>query len=618
MPPSHDSSIERSSPHKTITTNTDKVLGQESATRNANDTNIKLLTNLICEKVSWMQKKESAEKRLEKLRADHERSGTKHVDFPSVVEMFQSQIKTATSDLITCTKQIFTIDERLKTEFGHLSPSQILPGLAGQTGAQEKQESATKEPVTKAPSNSDKQPTQSRDPASESLKSQLDNELSLFKRNVEQSIRELKAQSENASKANRRLELENEKLKASQDEMKRKFEQMEENFTKLDQTYDGDQTKVNYRIDAMHEQVKAQMAAIASETKIKTESKVSDAQLEKAIKEQDDKVLSVQGRLDPVLTDIKLLKTEISSQLAALEEKQASISKKVEQMPTMAEQNNALSDLKTHLSDQEFKIDFLGGKVTALQPLASDGISDKMKQVVDKVSKIQERLDLDKASANADSMTEEKVRAIIAPALVKVEKDIWPKLHQRLDKVAEGLGGFLDKERIAREATKSQVQELADQVMAQADRITALTDQVKSLSQAVDGVKAEHERSKEAMETQNQIRGRDDEFRNHNIASLRSQVDGMDQELKKGQEALQMQLLHLSTWMNNFNTRRLYSDIVNHITATIPNSVGISNQMRELENRLSMLESREDGDNQSGMKKRKAPNGTAVTVNNGH
>ncbi|KPM37225.1 hypothetical protein AK830_g9359 [Neonectria ditissima] len=663
MSPSHDSSNRRSSPHKTVSTNSDKALGQESATRNIpksdaaaartdRDTDIKLLTNLICEKVSWMQKKEAADNRLEKLRADHERSGTKHVDFPSVVEMFQSQIKTATSDLVICTKQIFTIDEQLKTTFGHLSPSQILPGLAGQTRTKEKKEPTTKEPATKepatkesvtkesatkesvtkesatkepttkepttkepttkepttkepttkepttkAPSNPDKQPTESQDAIPELSKPQLDNELSLFKRKAEQSIRELKAQTENTSKANRRLESENQRLKSSQEEMNRKFKQLEENLAKLEQKYDGGQTKVNCRIDAMHEQVKKQIAAVASEPRIKPEPKVYDTDLEKAIKEHDSKILSVQGRLDPAITEIEHLKQEMSSKLTALEDKQATVSKKVDDLPTITDPSQALSDFKLRLSEQESRIDSLAGEITILQPLASNGMFDKMTQVADDVSKMQERLDLDKASAKPDFITEERVHAIMAPALVKVEKDMWPKLHQRLDKVAEGLGGFLDKERIAREATKSQVQGLADQVKTQTERITALADQVKSLSQAVDEVKTAHQISKEAMERQNQARGSDDELRNYNITALRSQVDGIDQELRKGQEALQMQLLHLTT---------------------IPTNAGLGNQMRDLENRLGVLESREDGDGQSGLKKRKVLNGTAVTVNNGH
>ncbi|KJZ80390.1 hypothetical protein HIM_00240 [Hirsutella minnesotensis 3608] len=61
-------------------------------------------------------------------------------------------------------------------------------------------------------------------------------------------------------------------------------------------------------------------------------------------------------------------------------------------------------------------------------------------------------------------------------------------------------------------------------------------------------------------------------------------------EVKPGVEELAMQIRTLQSWQDNFTTRPLYKEIVDHITATLPN--GVLNQLQVLGSRIEGIEYR--------------------------
>ncbi|KAK7420149.1 hypothetical protein QQZ08_010563 [Neonectria magnoliae] len=173
----------------------------------------------------------------------------------------------------------------------------------------------------------------------------------------------------------------------------------------------------------------------------------------------------------------------------------------------------------------------------------------------------------DTAKSHSNAMTEDKIREILKQELAVTAKRLQEMFSTRLDVMANHFGGFIDRERAARGK--------AD------EKLRALSDRVSSLQKEADG------------------------------------IEELRDELRKGYEGHQMQIMHLSSWVNAFNTRRMYNDIVAHINATTPTGLYLSNQMRALSGRLDALENKEGREDEGGVKKRKVPDGNAVLIHNG-
>ncbi|KAH6985411.1 hypothetical protein EDB80DRAFT_226145 [Ilyonectria destructans] len=429
-----------------------------------------------------MQKKEEAQRRLAKLRTDHARSGTKQVDFPSVADMFQDQIKTAANDLALCNKSIKAVDEKLQSQFGHLSTTQILSSLAGQADAQHKQEptrtesirrdstrseptrrdsthnestrrdSIRSEPTTSEPTKNqptenqptesqptksqvtdlEKRPMQLETSTSELFNLQLDNKLNELKRKFDSDMQELKTQFEATGNERKRLESENQELRKSHDEMTEKLQQLEGNLDQFERKTDGGVAAVNLRVTAMCEQVNRQLDDMATEHQPKSEHRpeskhqpesehsVSDTQFKEVIEQQDRKIAAVYTRMGSALMDIAEFKQGLPSQLEELRESGLKLTKKI---PDIAGLNSSVSDHGKRISNQKTALDTMMAQISSLKSLVSESPRHMIQQLLEDVSAIQKRLDEDSASAHANPMTEEKVHEMLKSELANaVEK----------------------------------------------------------------------------------------------------------------------------------------------------------------------------------------------------
>ncbi|KAH6982954.1 hypothetical protein BKA56DRAFT_336326 [Ilyonectria sp. MPI-CAGE-AT-0026] len=452
-----------------------------AAPRNTGIGGINPLTNLICEKVSWMQKKEEAQRRLTKLRADHARSSTKHVDFPSVMDMFQNQIKTATNELAQCNKSIKGVDEKLQSQFGHLSTNQILSSLAGQADAQHKQEltrvesirrdstrseptrrdsthneltrrdSTRSEPTMNEPTKSqppenqptaseptksqptekqvtdvEKQPVQSGTSTSELLNLQLDNKLNELKRKFDSDLQELKTQFEATGNERKRLESENQELRKSHDEMTEKLQQLEGNLDQIERKTDGGVAAVNLRVTAMCEQVNRQLDGMTTEHQPKSEHRPESKHQPESEHSVSDTQLKEaieqqDGKIAAVYTRIGSALMDIADFKQALpsqlEELRESDLKLAGKIPDISGLNSSVSDHGKRISNQKTTLDTMMAQISSLKSLVSENPRDRIQQLFEDVSAIQKRLDEDSATTNANPMTEEKVHDILKSEL---------------------------------------------------------------------------------------------------------------------------------------------------------------------------------------------------------
>ncbi|KAH7108780.1 hypothetical protein EDB81DRAFT_863424 [Dactylonectria macrodidyma] len=674
------------------------------------------LTKLVCERVSWMQKKEAAEKRLAKLRDDHARSAVRHVDFPSVSVMFQEQTKKATSDVAMCNDSIKKVDEQLQSQFGQLSTSQVLSNLAGQKHSQP--DPAKGEATKSQPPDREKSPKQPATFASESLTLHLDQKINEFKRKFDSDLQDLKDQFEATRQEKESLQLENTNLKKSQNEMTREIQQLQDKFKTLEQKSVTDLATASIQLTAMNEQVNKKFADLntkyqpmsqpQSDLKLppKAEPGVSEAQFNDVVRSQNDKIATFSIKMNSALSSITKYDEQFSGQFEELRKSSRQIEKKILDISHL---NTSVSDHARRISDQKTMLDKMVAHLSSLQSLVSEIPLDGLKPLLDDVPAIQKRLkeddartadfmtkeqvyDMlkselatamqklthpkpmmeervrevlrpelanaveqllkktasseshvmieekvremlkpelasaaemllsDTAKSHSNAMTEDKVREILKQELAVTAKRLQEMFSTRLDVMANHFGGFIDKERAARGKADEELSALSDRVSSlqkEADGVNSSMDSALSFRRACEVANVAQAKRNQHMSAQIYQQSQEVEGHRNTLSTLTTQMEELRDELRKGYEGHQMQIMHLSSWVNAFNTRRMYNDIVAHINATTPTGLNLSNQMRALSGRLDALENKEGREDEGGVKKRKAPNGNAVLIHNG-
>ncbi|KAH7154978.1 hypothetical protein B0J13DRAFT_214077 [Dactylonectria estremocensis] len=719
--------------------------GPRGTTKNAV---INPLTKLVCERVSWMQKKEEAEKRLAKLRDDHARSGIRHMDFPSVTVMFQAQTKSATSDVAMCNDSIKKVDDQLQSQFGQLSTNQLLSNLAGQAHAQS--DPTKGEPTKSQPPDPEKRPKNPGTSTSESLTLQLDQKLNEFKQKFDNDLQDLKGQFEATREERESLKLENTYLKKSQVETARKIEELQDKCKSLEQKSVANLTAAKIQLTAMNEQVNKEFANLTTkyqpksqpqpEPKLppKPEPGISDAQFTSVVRSQNDKIATLNVKLNSALSSISKFDEQLPSQVKELRESSLQMEKKI---PDVSQLNSSVSDHGRRILDQKTMLDTTMAHLASLQSLVSDIPLDKLRLLLEDVPAIWKRLKEDdartkpdimtkervydmlkcelatavqkltdpnpmteervrevlrpelanavdqllknNARSEANAMTEEKVREVLKPELANVvdqllkntassesnavteakvramlkpelanaaemllkdtaksnssamtedgvreiskqeltvsAKRLQETLSARLEVMATHFGGLIDQERFARVKVNEKIGNLSDRVLSLekgADGVNSPTDSASSFRRACQMANAAQDKWNDHTAAQIYQQSKEVEGHRNTLSTLTAQTEELRDELRKGHEGHQMQIMHLSAWVNAFNTRRMYNDIVAHINATTPTGLNLTNQMRALSSRLDTLENKEDREDETGVKKRKAPNGNAMLIHN--
>ncbi|KAH6985266.1 hypothetical protein EDB80DRAFT_733786 [Ilyonectria destructans] len=378
------------------------------------------------------------------------------------------------------------------------------------------------------------------------------------------------------------------------------------------------------------------------------QSLVSENPLDK-IKQLLDDVSAIQKRLDEdnasadrnPITDEKvyeMLKSELANAVEKLSDRNPMTEEKVREIlrPELADavdkllqQHTASTEsygmteekvreiLKPELASAVEKLSKKEMVSTGPNPMSEETVREILRPEL--ANAVESLLKQDTGGAGPNAMTEDKVREILKPELVSAANKLQEIFGDRLSVVADRLGEFLDRERQARMEIDGKVSTLADSISSlqkAVDGARASTDNASSFRKAVDEVKTDQEAWKHYVKNQIHEHGREVEGHRNTLSTLNNQVEELRNELRRGYEGHQMQLVHLSSWMNTFNTRRMYNEIVTHINATIPTGASLSSQMRVLSDRMDTLENREDRNDEGGVKKRKALNENAVVISN--
>ncbi|PHH93181.1 hypothetical protein CDD83_10730 [Cordyceps sp. RAO-2017] len=390
------------------------------------------------------------------------------------------------------------------------------------------------------------------------------------------------------------------------------------------------QKTMNEHLETRIEQLTAEVRSIRNDVEANRQAQDQGRQAQlKALK--DD--LNARNRAEKAETEKTLLSTmetkakeatqdlvsrdELGKALRAFDETlavfESAIGDKQEPMPgdqTARRLRSALSNLESLLCTQ------LGDMVLDLMKLL-----EKLQQEVDDHGvRLKKHTDQHTEASAAIKIIESSVAKLCAPdqraglaqSPVKVESsthqaasdhddvkqitraEVNEQLRNFLPTLVEKFSGYLQDERVKREA-----------VAKDAD---AATSNISMLRSDLDSFKKEYEASLEQLARHNVDLASHDQ----SIRSLESGLPTTGAEIKPELDELAMQVRDVQSWQNNFTTRPLYRDIVEHINATLPN--GVAQQLRTLTARLESFEHYFETTNAGAYKKRRLnPDGSTTT-----
>ncbi|KAG5979208.1 hypothetical protein E4U55_005454 [Claviceps digitariae] len=171
----------------------------------------------------------------------------------------------------------------------------------------------------------------------------------------------------------------------------------------------------------------------------------------------------------------------------------------------------------------------------------------------------------------SDAASQQDIDTQMARLSATLTEDIQKKMQEKLAKVAEQLGSFIDKERCERE----QASKKADLACSRVESLCQSVDELKKYMH--DSV---HKLDSLCVHILTQL-----QLHKDGMGSLDSRLQLLAMEHAHNAEEVAMQLRVVNTWQSNFTTKPLYLDIVGHINRTLPNGIN---------SRVSMLASRVD------------------------
>ncbi|KAL9489493.1 hypothetical protein ACSS6W_001770 [Trichoderma asperelloides] len=296
-------------------------------------------------------------------------------------------------------------------------------------------------------------------------------------------------------------------------------------------------------------------------------------------KSQDDKL----SKLDNQLGDTKSRIEDLSK----LEDCVNSLADNSPRIETL------VKDGRSHLEMIERKAQEFNARLTSLESMASTASVEELVNIRTEMADIDKRIQNLSPKHESPPVSTDSVRRAI---WLEVEREIENKANATrltLASVQSGLNQFLKTEREEREALEVQCAEITRQFLEAQQEATAMKSKISELNE----------------------RGNDPILQQDNILKwfeekLNSRIGAAVIELHHALEGVYMQLQALTVWQNNFSTKGLYRDILNHINATMPD--GTVMQLRSLKQRMEVAETRIAAcENSVSNKRRKLPSGTS-------
>lgn len=191
-----------------------------------------------------------------------------------------------------------------------------------------------------------------------------------------------------------------------------------------------------------------------------------------------------------------------------------------------------------------------------------------------------------------------------------IRQAIWLEVEKKMDNKAKdtkatlsnvqsGLQKFLETEREEREGLEVQCAQVNRQLLEAQQEAAITKRELSELKKRADN---------SSLKQDNILDRVDEKLKNHTATVLC--------DLSGRMEGIYLHLQSLGAWQNNFSTKGLYRDILNHINATLPQ--GVAMQLKKLKQHMDAAETRIAAcENGISRKRRKLPSGGSKMIGSG-
>ncbi|EQK99716.1 hypothetical protein G6O67_001490 [Ophiocordyceps sinensis] len=539
---------------------------------------VKRATDQLCDRLFWYMQRDAADKKLQRLQFDLDRCKKSQSDFGSAPELIRNQRDSAEEEKAKCCTRLDAADEKL-----HAAVQQLVARLPQSKSDDGAKPQADHKPIERPAPDLESRLLAAQKSAEASFTRMLSEESSLIKESLrtefESRAAEMKTQTAEL-KAHLYVEkIRNEQLRESIKALENKIRDSAkddggEDSQKPEHGRQAHATsKAGPAADPPAEtaEMRAEEAlALAAKIEEGTKNLVSRDELDEVLR-KFDKTMSLpeDGGEDgepqdswPVPGEGTALKLRgLSSKLKDLE----SSVREHDAVQTSLRIQKLIKEVDGHAEAIKQQADQQMEAKLAMQTLELTLAKQSASQSHAETKKDTQETPPAAASANAsDSHIQDISRAEVTGVL----KDFLPTLSKKLT-------DFLKEERVMRSESISKEAEKA------AEATAALRTDLNALRQ--DCARSLNELAHQVAKSNSDLLAS-----GHQLKTLETTCPAARAETKSEVDELAMQVRDVQSWQDNFTTRPLYKDIVDHINATLPN--GVVNQLKTLAMKIEGIE----------------------------
>ncbi len=580
---------------------------------------IKLLIDLISERVFWYQQRDTADKKIKKLRVDMKRC--QNGEFSSTAEMFDFHSKSAELERAKISLRMTAIDDKLVN-----ATSALWSKLEATTHTFN---GSNRHDLTPPPSetssdinlNIDEKVAQLRDALQTSMRFEITEEfrklrcevkdadesrVSTIQTHAAQESQKL-AQLRDSLEASMRNQItqESQKLQCEvkdayesrtatiQNHAMQESQKLAQMRSNLETMVRKQGTEESQKLAQMRSNLETMIRKQGTEESLSLQSKFKDyyeAQL--AILEQ---TLSQEKEVSKSLQENLSHEKDVSKSLQQSLSQEKDVSKILQQ--SLSQEKDVSKSLQAELESTNARLAALETKVEAIstppdQPMKQEANMDSetvQNLYLELEAELQDKMMKFLLQSGGRIVPDERVLRLVQPTISAVETNV----QSSLKRMAVGFGEMIEKERAMYASLGVQVKAAAQSASASAQAVEGMRAEFAEIQIASDAVcqsKAETVKDQEARI----------QHLSTSLAWTNSELESARSRLQKSVDALWLRSTNMHAWQENFSTIKLFEAIVQHLNISfMPEHVS---SWGTLKSRVMSLESRLGDD---GNKKRK-------------
>ncbi|KND94178.1 hypothetical protein TOPH_01091 [Tolypocladium ophioglossoides CBS 100239] len=563
------------------------------------DAHVKRVTDLVCERVFWYMQRDSADKKFNKLQSDAARCKASLGDSSSAFEIIKLQRDQAEEERARCCSRVETADEKLRAAVT-LVASRLNRSISEETAKPKSDGEAKERPAPDIESRLLALQRSIETAATKKLAEEAFAIKKAFQTQFESETAQFRAQLVIEKNRNDRLE---KKL----DELGRKFDATSDASERVDQQAPAkaDQaekatppsTDDNALVERATEQAE-QMTNFNAKIEEAIKSLVSRDELDKALQVLDNNMSAAAdgptdgqqqypGALAGEKTRHKLL--SVTKAIGCLESSLQG--QDISKLPL------CIQEIKQEMDAHDCSIKEQAGQQREAKSTIKTLEESVAKLSADSSAEVFEKRVKQISGPNQQDQRSMPIAASISDEhIVKVTR---PQVEMRVHEITQKLGVFLDNERVKRESV---------------DKLARQTANTASLIRSdLDGLKSEHTKYIKELGDRIIYQSTELNLQGQRVAAVESNLPAVRMEAKSHSDELATQVYSLQSWQDNFSTRLLYRDIVEHIKATVP--TGVLQQLNHLSARVASVEVQLGVSDGGAVKRRKLQHGSPGTAN---